>query len=69
MLSLYYLLGNCGAARGHVTQLVLKLSSTNDGEFSHESQALSNERRGKEMVTAGHEEGYKRRKKEGRRNG
>lgn len=62
VLSLCYLLGNSGAARGHVSQLVLKQSNTNDGELSHESHALSNEWRGKEMVTTGNEEG---RKKEG----
>jgi hypothetical protein len=69
VLSLYYLLGNSGAARGHVTQLVLKLSNTKDGLLSHEIQASSNERRGKEVVAIGNKEGYKRREKEGRRNG
>jgi hypothetical protein len=45
------------------------LSNASDEELSHESHALNNERREREMITTGCKEGYKRRKKKGRRNG
>jgi hypothetical protein len=64
VLSLFYLLGNSGEARGHATQRVLTLSNQNDRELCLQSKVL-NDRDGSFRK----EEECKRKKKGGKRNG